>query len=146
MCSSVRRASANFESLSARACCQRSVSAGSLNRTCQKKRLNVPPCTVLCCVLLSTPDPTHPKPPQHQMIRTKFREVNVGMGHVDQELYPTSSCVYPVEALYLSLPARCQAQVPDVKTTYRASFVGTATAGTAAKAGAAAAANAESTL
>jgi hypothetical protein len=57
-----------------------------------------------------------------QMFRTKFREVNVGMGHVDQHLYPPGSQVYPVESLYLELPAKCRPQAPDVKTTYRASF------------------------
>jgi hypothetical protein len=56
------------------------------------------------------------------MFRTKFREVNVGMGHVDQHMYPPGSSVYPVEALYLELPAKARPQAHDVKTTYRPSF------------------------
>jgi hypothetical protein len=56
------------------------------------------------------------------MFRTKFREVNVGMGHVDQHMYPPGSHVYPVEALYLELPAKARQQAHGVKTTYRASF------------------------
>lgn len=57
-----------------------------------------------------------------QMLRTKFREVNVGLGHVDQHMHQPSSQVYPVEALYLELPAKYRPQVHDVKTTYRVSF------------------------
>jgi hypothetical protein len=44
------------------------------------------------------------------------------MGHVDQHLYPTGSQVYPVETLYLGLPAKCRPHALDVKTTYRSSF------------------------
>jgi hypothetical protein len=63
------------------------------------------------------------------MLRTKFREINVGMGHVDQHLYPPGSEVYPVETLYLGLPAKCRPQPRDVKTTYRSSFPFAAAAG-----------------
>ena len=63
-----------------------------------------------------------------QMFRTKFREVNVGMSHVDQHMYPPGNQVYPVESLYLELPAKYRTQARDVKTTYRTSFPATAQA------------------
>lgn len=63
-----------------------------------------------------------------QMFRTHFKEVNVGMGHVDQHMYPPSSHVYPVESLYLELPAKYRSQARDVNTTYRAAFPATAQA------------------
>jgi hypothetical protein len=57
-----------------------------------------------------------------QMHLTVLREVNVGMGHVDQHMYPPTSSVYPVDALYLSLLAQHQPQPLDTKTTHRCSF------------------------
>eukprot|EP00879_Flechtneria_rotunda_P001687 GHRR01001847.1.p1 GENE.GHRR01001847.1~~GHRR01001847.1.p1 ORF type:complete len:491 (+),score=205.40 GHRR01001847.1:25-1473(+) len=59
-----------------------------------------------------------------QMHKTMFKEVNVGFGHVDQQLYPAGSGIYPVEQLYLTsspVPGEAQHEA-DHKTTMRQSY------------------------
>jgi hypothetical protein len=61
------------------------------------------------------------------MVVTKFRKVNVGLGAVDPHLHPPSSSVYPVESLYLQLPAKAQAHAAPradaiARTTHAASY------------------------
>jgi hypothetical protein len=58
------------------------------------------------------------------MMKTVFKDVNVGFGHVDTNINQPGSAIYPVEQLYLqpiTIPGQA-GQATDQQTTMRASY------------------------